>query len=126
VWSGITSHREGQCKTLTSRALMAACGTNCSMRLCSSAWLTPASRSLPGWRTTTGRGRILPSTTTPRRRSPPNWISNGQLRYALRAPLRSPLLQPRSCATTRSGSNPSWGKAGGHVTTSGRLSVNHA
>ncbi|WP_260182083.1 transposase, partial [Croceicoccus naphthovorans] len=30
-------------------------------------------------------------------------------------PLRSPLLQPRSCATTRSGSNPSWGKAGGHV-----------
>jgi transposase InsO family protein len=33
--------------------------------------------------------------TEPRRRSPPNWISNGLLRYALRAPLRSPLLQPR-------------------------------
>ncbi|MCV0384558.1 MAG: aldehyde dehydrogenase family protein, partial [Erythrobacter sp.] len=40
---------------------------------------------------------------------------NGLLRYALRAPLRSPLLQPRSCATKRLGSNPSWRKAGGHV-----------
>ncbi|WP_238401852.1 hypothetical protein, partial [Altererythrobacter sp. C41] len=41
--------------------------------------------------------------------------SNGLLRYALRAPLRSPLLQPRSCAKQPPGSNPSWRKAGGHV-----------
>lgn len=45
----------------------------------------------------------------------PNWISNGLLRYALRVPLRSPLLQPRLCAKQPPGSNPSWGKAGGHV-----------
>ena len=32
------------------------------------------------------------------------------------APLRSPLLQPRSCATKRHGSNPNWRDAGGHVT----------
>ncbi len=57
-----------------------------------------------------------PLATQPRRRSPPNWISNGLLRYALRAPLRSPLLQARSCATKPLGSNPSWRKAGGHVT----------
>ena len=53
--------------------------------------------------------------TQHRRRSPPNWISNGLLRYALRAPLRSPLFQPRSCAKQPPGSNPSWGKARGHV-----------
>ena len=78
-------------------------------------FLMPVSRSLPGWMTTTGRGRTHPLATQPRRRSPPNWISNGLLRYALRAPLRSPLLQPRLCAKQPSGSNPSWGKAGGHV-----------
>ena len=37
---------------------------------------------------------------TSRRRSLPNWLRNGLLRYALRAPLRRPLLTPRSCATT--------------------------
>jgi hypothetical protein len=29
------------------------------------------------------------------------------------------LLQPRLCATTRPDSNPSWGKAGGHVKSNG-------
>ena len=76
----------------------------------------PVSRSRPGWRTTIGSDHTRLSVTQHRRRSPPNWISNGLLRYALRAPLRSPLLQPRSCATTRLGSNPSWGKEWGHVT----------
>ena len=75
------------------------------------------SRSLPGSRITTGRGRTRPLAIEPRRRSPPNWISNGLLRCALRAPLRSPLLQPRRCAKQTPGSNPNWGKAGGHVTT---------
>jgi transposase InsO family protein len=41
--------------------------------------------------------------------------SNELLRYALRAPLRRALLQPRLCATTPSDSNLSWWKAGGHV-----------
>src|SRR5690606_40831073 len=66
--------------------------------------------------TTTGRDHTRRLDTRPRRPSPPNWISNGLLRYALRAPLRSPLLQPRSCAKQPPGSNPSWGKAGGQVT----------
>ena len=35
--------------------------------------------------------------------------------YALRAPLRRPLLTPRSCATKLLGSNPGWWKPGGHV-----------
>ncbi|GGD83168.1 hypothetical protein GCM10010990_36540 [Croceicoccus mobilis] len=39
------------------------------------------------------------------------------------ASLRSPLLQPRSCAKQPPGSNPSWGKAGGHVSFAG-LRVN--
>ena len=64
---------------------------------------------------TTGSDRTHRLATQHRRRSPPNWISNGLLRYALRAPLRSPLLQPRLCAKQPPGSNPSWGKAGGHV-----------
>jgi hypothetical protein len=34
----------------------------------------------------------------------------------LRAALRSPSLQPCSCAKQPLGSNPSWRKAGGHVT----------
>lgn len=46
------------------------------------------------------------------RRSPLNWISNGLLRYALRAPLRRPLLNPRSCATKPPGSNPCWWNKG--------------
>jgi len=36
----------------------------------------------------------------------------------LRAPLRRPLLNPRSCATKPPGSNPCWWKPGGHVTLS--------
>lgn len=52
-----------------------------------------ARRSRPGWRTTTGRDRTHPLDMQRQRRSPPNWISNGLLRYALRAPLGSPLLQ---------------------------------
>tara|TARA_B100001179_G_scaffold10847_1_gene7034 strand:+ start:332 stop:1147 length:816 start_codon:yes stop_codon:yes gene_type:complete len=74
----------------------------------------PVSRSLPGWMTTTGSGHTRLSVMQHRRRSPPNWISNGLLRYALRAPLHSPLLQPRLYAKQPPGSNPSWGKAGGH------------
>src|SRR5690606_35197923 len=69
--------------------------------------------------TTTGRDHTRRLDTRPRRPSPPNWISNGLLRYALRAPLRSPLLQPRSCAKQPPGSNPSWGKAGGQVIDAG-------
>jgi hypothetical protein len=42
-------------------------------------------------------------------------------RYALRAPLRSPLPEPRSCATKLPGSNPSWGKLG---VTSGHVNLN--
>src|SRR3546814_345251 len=45
-----------------------------------------------------------------------NAISNGLRSYALRAPLRRPLLTPRSCATKPLGSNPGWWKPGGHVT----------
>ena len=66
--------------------------------------------------TTTASDRTHHWDTKHRRRSPPNWISNDLLHYALRAPLRSPLLQPRSCATKWLGSNTSWRKAGGRVT----------
>ena len=94
-----------------------ACVTNCSTRHCSSAWTMPGPRSPHGRKTTTRSDRTHPLDTRPQRRSPLNCISNGLLRYALfRAPLRSPLLPPRSCATKPPGSNPSWGKAGGHVT----------
>lgn len=75
----------------------------------------PVSRSQHGWRTTTRSDRTQPLATKPRRPSPPNCISNGLLRCALRAPLRRPLLTPRPCATKRPGSNPSWRKVGGHV-----------
>ena len=75
----------------------------------------PGSRSLHGSMTTTGSDRTRLSVAGPRRCSPPNGISNGLLRYAFRAPLRSPLLQPPSCATKRLGSNPIWREAGGHV-----------
>tara|TARA_R110002124_G_scaffold59588_1_gene164455 strand:- start:463 stop:1569 length:1107 start_codon:yes stop_codon:yes gene_type:complete len=73
----------------------------------------PGSRSLPGWKTTTRRDHTHRLATQHRRRSPLNWISNGLLRYTLRAPLRSPLLQPRSCATMRPGSNRTWRKIRG-------------
>ena len=116
AWSGITLPPADRCRTATSRASMAGCATSCSTRHCSRASRMPGSRSLRGWRITTGRDRTHPWATQHRRRSPPIWISNGLLRYALRAPLRSPLLQPRSCAKTRLGSNPNWGKARGHVT----------
>ena len=116
AWSGITLPPADRCRTATSRASMAGCATSCSTRHCSRASRMPGSRSLRGWRITTGRDRTHPWATQHRRRSPPIWISNGLLRYALRAPLRSPLLQPRSCAKQPPGSNPSWGKAGGHVT----------
>jgi transposase InsO family protein len=53
----------------------------------------------------TRRDRTLLLDTQHRQRSPPNWISNGLLRYALRAPLRSPLLQPGRCAIQPPGSN---------------------
>jgi len=59
---------------------------------CSSAWTVPASISLPGWRITTSHVRIQPLATRRRRPSPPNCISNGLLRYAVRAPLHRPLL----------------------------------
>jgi len=78
----------------------------------------PVSRSRPGWMTTIGSDRTHPWATQHRRRSPPNWISNGLLSYALRAPLRSPLLQPRLCAKQPPGSSASWRKTGGHVTDS--------
>ena len=74
----------------------------------------PVPRSLPEWMTTIGSDHTHPLATQHRRRSPPNWISNGLLRYAQRAPLRSPLLQSRSCAKQPPGSNRSWRKAGGH------------
>lgn len=57
--------------------------------------------------------RTQPLNTRPQRRSPLNWISNGLLRYALRAPLRRQLLNPRSWATKPPGSNPRWWKPGG-------------
>ena len=122
VWNGITSRREDRCRTAMSRASTAACATSCSTRRCSSAWRMPASRSRPRWMTTIGRDHTHRLATRPRRRSPLDWISNGLLRYALRAPLRRPLLQPRSCATKRPGSNPSWWKAAGHVS-AGRLTL---
>lgn len=68
-----------------------------------------------GSRTTAAGGRTRRSITQHRRRSPPNWISNGLLRYALGALPHSPLLQPHSCETKRLGSNFGWGDAGGHV-----------
>jgi hypothetical protein len=45
---------------------------------------------------------------TPAAFAAPNCISNDLLRYALRALLHRPLLQPRSCATKLLASNPSW------------------
>src|SRR5690606_34914924 len=93
----------------------AACATSYSMRRSSSAWITLAPRSPRGWKTITASDRTQPLDTKPRRRSPPNCKSNGLLSYALRAPLRSPLPQPRACAKHPPGSNPSWGKAAGHV-----------
>src|SRR5690606_20238607 len=93
----------------------AACATSFSMRRSSSAWITLAPRSSRGWRTTTASDRTRPLDTKPRWRSPPNCKSNGLLRSALRAPLRSPSLQPRSCAKQPPGSNPSRRKAGGQV-----------
>ena len=80
---------------------------------CSHSWRLTV--RFPGWMTTIGSDHTHRLATQHRRRSPPNWISNGLLRYALRAPLRSPLLQPSLCAKQPPGSNPSWGKAGGHV-----------
>lgn len=47
--------------------------------------------------------------------SPPNWISNGLLRYALRALLRRPLLNPHSCVTKLPDFNPCWRKPGDNV-----------
>ena len=44
--------------------------------------------------------------------SPPKRISRGLLRQAIGASLRSPLLQPRSCATKPDGSNPGRAKMG--------------
>ena len=73
------------------------------------------SRSLSGWMTTIGSNHTRLSVTHHRRPSPPNWMVNALLRYALRASRRSPLLQPRLCAKKRLGFNPSWRKAGGHV-----------
>ena len=46
---------------------------------CSSALPMPASRSRRGWRTTTKSDRTRPLAMQPRRRSPPNWMSNGLL-----------------------------------------------
>src|SRR5690606_31310599 len=54
----------------------AACATSCSMRRCSSAWITLAPRSPRGWKTTTASDRTQPLDTKPRRRSPPNCKSN--------------------------------------------------
>ena len=39
-----------------------------------------------------------------------DWIGNGLLRYALRAPLRKPSLQPPRCLKQLFGSNTSWRK----------------
>src|SRR5690554_4073425 len=87
AWSGITLPPADRWRTATSRASMAGCATSCSTRHCSRASRMPGSRSLRGWRITTGRDRTHPWATQHRRRSPPIWISNGLLRYALRAPL---------------------------------------
>ena len=84
-------------------------------RPCSSAWITPAGKSPRGWRTKIGTGRIRRSAIKPRRTSPPNCTRNGLLRYALRAPLRRPLLPPRLCATKSPDFNPRWRKARSHV-----------
>ncbi len=78
----------------------------------------PGSRSRPGWKITTGSDNTRLSVTQHRRRSPPNWIGNGLLRYGLRVPLHSPLLQSRLCPKQPSGSNPSWEKLG--VTSRGK------
>lgn len=118
--SGTTSGRKGPSRTATSRGrpslATAACTTSCTTRRCSSAWHMPGSGSRLGSRTTIGRDHTHPLDTLHRRGSPPDSISNDLLRYALRTPLRSPLLPPCPWAKQPHGSNPSWGNAGGHVT----------
>jgi putative transposase len=76
--SGIILHPADQRRTGSSRALMVACATNCSMRRCSSRSVRRA-RSLPAGSTIiTPSGRTPRSATPPRRRSPPNSKSNGR------------------------------------------------
>src|SRR3546814_13854061 len=58
-----------------------------------------------GQRITTRRGRTHPLDTKALTPSPLNCISNGLLRYALRAPLRRPSLNPRPPAPQLPASN---------------------
>lgn len=93
--SGITLRWEGRCTMVMLRALTVASAVNCATRRCSYASRMPLSSLLPGCRTTTGKCRTYPLATKHRRHMPPNWVRNVLLRYALRAPPHSPLLQPR-------------------------------
>jgi putative transposase len=74
--SGITSLRASQCKTASSRASMAVCGTNASTRRCSPRWLTPGSSWLLGGTITTRSGHTRNWAGRPPPRSPAN-VSGG-------------------------------------------------